>query len=526
MSFGGSRCFDRRDFLRLSGAGLAGAVILGLAGTGAWARTPPSVVREAEEAEERFGVPAELLLAIGYENAALEMPSPEAGEYDPKSPHGMGGYGTMDLHKDPTSDTLVRAASLARLSEVSLKTDRRSNILGGAAVIAEAAGHPGPGDLNAYFDAVAEVWSGPRFANDVYQTLNEGFSTRLRSGERATLAPQPEAETRALAMSMAAGQYPGSTWEGAHADNHTVSDREGAYDINKIVVHIGEGGYRKILDWFKDARSRGSAHYTVGRAGEVGQSVLEKDVAWHAGWWSYNTSSVGIEHEGYTGVGGFTDTMYRSSASLAAYLCKKYEIPVDRAHIVGHDEVPGCDGSGGGADCHTDPGRYWDWTKYMDLVRSYAGSSSPVTPAPTTTPVASSTYGMVVDNKTAGRFFASSNWKPGSFNSQRYGADFRYVTPKAVSDPATFKVKIPTTGQYDVFAWWPSHSSYNGAAPIKIQTTGGAKWLKLDQRVSGGRWVYLGAFGLGAGDGGYIQVSRWTSSSGPIFADAVKVVRR
>lgn len=323
---------------------------------------------------------------------------------------------------------------------------------------------------------------------------------------------------------MATPDYSGSTWYGAYSGNYTSATRPSSNSINKIVVHVTQGSWSSAINWFKDSRAGVSAHYTVRSSdGIIGQSVQEKDIAYHAGYWPYNQTSIGIEHEGYVSdPKWFTEAMYRSSAKLSAYLCKKYNIPIDRSHIIGHNEVPNA--------THTDPGGNWNWTKYMSYVREAAGATtsavSPVTPAPTTTPVSSSTYSMVVDNKTTGRFFASSNWKLGNFHSQRYGADFRYTTPKAVSDLATFKVKIPTTGQYDVFVWWPAHSSYNGAAPIQIQTTTGIKTLKLNQRISGAKWVYLGAFGLGAGDGGYVRMSRWTSSSGPIFADAVKVVRR
>ena len=39
----------------------------------------------------------------------------------------------------------------------------------------------------------------------------------------------------------------------------------------------------------------------------------EADIAWHAGNWTYNTRSIGIEHEGYVGESGwFTDAMYRA----------------------------------------------------------------------------------------------------------------------------------------------------------------------------------------------------------------------
>jgi len=89
--------------------------------------------------------------------------------------------------------------------------------------------------------------------------------------------------------------------------------------------------------------------------------VREADIAWHAGNWEYNTRSVGIEHEGWVDRPAyFTDALYERSARLTAAVCDRYGIPKDRAHVIGHYEVPGSD--------HTDPGRDWDWARYMRLV--------------------------------------------------------------------------------------------------------------------------------------------------------------
>ncbi|MBY6278330.1 MAG: N-acetylmuramyl-L-alanine amidase, partial [Symbiobacterium thermophilum] len=40
------------------------------------------------------------------------------------------------------------------------------------------------------------------------------------------------------------------------------------------------------------------------------------------------------------------------------------------------------------------------------------------------------------------------------------------------------------------------------------------------------RWVHLGTFRLLAGDREIIAVSRWTSGTGYVIADAFRVVRR
>jgi hypothetical protein len=67
--------------------------------------------------------------------------------------------------------------------------------------------------------------------------------------------------------------------------------------------------------------------------------------------------------------------MYSSSAALVRYLAAKYNIPLDRAHIIGHDDVPGPTSSTQ-AGMHWDPGPFWDWARYMALLRAPSGSDA------------------------------------------------------------------------------------------------------------------------------------------------------
>ena len=369
---------DRGDFLRiacggLAAAGFAGASLLGPGGGVLLAQGTSGLEAEFKAAAAEYGVPKVLLLAMGYVNTLWEMPPPSATPYDPDDLHGRGAYGLMQLAKTPSKDTLGEAASLTGLSEGEIKTDREANILGGAAVLADIVGRSKPSDLNGWYDAVSEYGGGPLYANEVYRVLKNGASATISTGERVELAPQPGAETQALfGTRQVAADYPGATWWGNNGQNYSNRDR-GAAAISMIVIHVAQGSYADTLNWFRNPDNTGSsAHYTVSKYGAVGQSVREEDIAWHAGWWDTNKRSIGIEHAGYvSNPSWFTNEMYRSSARLSAYLCKRYRIPIDRQHIIGHNQVPGCAGSGGGINCHTDPGRYWNWDKYVRLVRYY-----------------------------------------------------------------------------------------------------------------------------------------------------------
>ena len=99
------------------------------------------------------------------------------------------------------------------------------------------------------------------------------------------------------------------------------------------------------------------------------------DIAWHAGNWAYNVRSVGIENVGHTAdPAGFTMREYRATARLAAVIARRSVIPIDRHHIIGHYQVPDPNDplQGGGIDGHTDPGPYWKWKVFMNLVERFA----------------------------------------------------------------------------------------------------------------------------------------------------------
>lgn len=195
---------SRRYFLRLSGVGFAAAV-LGVAGSGKlFAQVDPaysSLVEEFEEAADEYDVPMSLLLAMGYVNTRWEMPPPEVSAYEPGDPHGRGAYGIMQLVRNDTADTLGEASRLTGIDEERLKANRKSNILGGAALLAEAQGER-PARLGDYFGAisgrggrrlfkaVAGIGAGEFYAEQVFDVLRRGTYETILDGEQVELPPQ------------------------------------------------------------------------------------------------------------------------------------------------------------------------------------------------------------------------------------------------------------------------------------------------------------------------------------------------
>ena len=164
--------------------------------------------------------------------------------------------------------------------------------------------------------------------------------------------------------------YPPAVLRGAPNSNYTPSNRPVEYPIEYVVIHYTAG-----MGFPIPYGPGGLAHYGIAQDGRVEQTLPEKHIAWHAGNWAINCRSVGIEHVGYGRPADWTDALLRSSAKLTAAICKKYRIPVDRAHIIGHSEVPGAN--------HTDVGPAFPWARYVALVKEAGGQAPVKPPAPT-----------------------------------------------------------------------------------------------------------------------------------------------
>ncbi|BAD40053.1 N-acetylmuramoyl-L-alanine amidase [Symbiobacterium thermophilum] len=464
------------------------------------------------KAADAYGVPVELLVALAYAETRLD-------DHD-GVPSVAGGYGVMHLVSNPQVTTLDLAAKLTGLDPARLRTDTAANILGGAALLAHYAAEQGADvkslKLGDWFEAVArysqlEGVAARDYALQVYEFLNRGIDAVV-DGEEIRIEPQavtPDLGRFAGLITVQSQDYGPAAWVPAHSSNYTASNRPSSYPIRYIVIHVTQGSYSGTISWFQNPSSNVSAHYVIRSSdGAITQMVREKDIAWHAGNWTYNTQSIGIEHEGWvSSCTWFTDAMYRASAALTRNIAQKYGIPMTRSYIIGHNEVPGA--------THTDPGSCWDWNYYMSLVTQSSGS-----------------WSAIVDNTTSGRFRASSNWGTSSWSSQRYGSNYRFAEPKAVSDAAYYKFNIPSTGNYDIYMWYPANSGYNDRTPVVIWQANSAGTgttpvtVYVNQRQNGGRWVHLGTFRLLAGDREIIAVSRWTSGTGYVIADAFRVVRR
>ncbi|MFF4833846.1 N-acetylmuramoyl-L-alanine amidase [Streptomyces sp. NPDC001315] len=293
--------------------------------------------------------------------------------------------------------TLPKAAELTGLSAEELRTDPAANVAGGAALLAAAQqdlGEPLSADPADWYGAVArfsgadDTSTAAAYANDVYDVLRGGEERITDAGQQVALAAQPEltpdtaqlgrtglrttsADGTECPKSVSCEWIPAPYEEFGDNDygNHDLGDRPASQSIKYIVIHDTEGAWDGVLNLVQDP-TYVSWNYTLRSTdGHIAQHVKAQDVAWHAGNWYVNAKSVGLEHEGFltSPDAWFTEAMYRSSARLVKYLAKKYDIPLDRQHILGHDNVPGPT-TGTVPGMHTDPGPYWDWRHYFELL--------------------------------------------------------------------------------------------------------------------------------------------------------------
>ena len=139
---------------------------------------------------------------------------------------------------------------------------------------------------------------------------------------------------------------PNIIWKGSP---NFWSGRQG-YKPEFVVIHIMAGTLVGTDSWFNNPKSQVSAHYGIGKKGEIHQYVKEEDTAWHAGIVSSPTAllvkpninpnlySIGIEHEGSES-DTWTEEMKRASASMIRDVCMRWNIPIDRNHIIGHYQI-------------------------------------------------------------------------------------------------------------------------------------------------------------------------------------------
>lgn len=357
-----------------------------------------SIKQVFTQASTDTGVPASLLEALCYMEGHL---SNHAG-----TPSIDNGYGCMHLVKNRRSDTLDHAATLLGIDVQTLKTDLATNIRGGAVILAEDARQLSPhaslpSHLADWYGAVAlysnAVTRGTAlmYADALYVLLHQGFSATTDSGELITLPPQSVTPNRATAAHVQGTthlpatctpndgktDFPGAVdciLDSHTYDCHLVANTSPcSYEgvdaprealVKFVSIQTIDGTVQDALNTLQDPDSATSVHYLVDSYGTVYQILPERDIAYHLDNFWYNQHSIGIEHAGFTAAGyrWYNASQYLASARLTAYLLKKYNLPLDRYHVIGQSTVPAS--TLPSSPNRVDPGPYWLWDYYFALI--------------------------------------------------------------------------------------------------------------------------------------------------------------
>lgn len=118
--------------------------------------------------------------------------------------------------------------------------------------------------------------------------------------------------------------------------------------IQFIVVHwVGNANTSALANrnYFeslaKTHTTSASSHYIVGLNGEIIRCIPDDEVAFHAGSYSMNRKSIGIEDCHPDWEGKFNEHTYNSLVELCANLCKQYGIDIN--NVIRHYDVTGKD---------------------------------------------------------------------------------------------------------------------------------------------------------------------------------------
>ncbi|MFI7128393.1 N-acetylmuramoyl-L-alanine amidase [Nonomuraea sp. NPDC050153] len=395
--------------------------------TPAHAQDPGDRQQAFAAAAQEFEVPESILLGVSYLESRWDahagQPSNDAG-FGPMHLTDAAAYTASNHHSEGEEDargdetrplpapepqaspaeipaslrTMEKAAQLTGETHERLRTDDVANIRGGAALLADyqkALGAPLSANPAEWYGAVAkysgaqEAGAAKFFADEVFTTIKDGVARTTDDGQRVALPAVPGLdkiekwlEKLGLRPSRTDGvecpvsvscEWIPSAYQELPPDDYghyDLANRPVSQKIEYIIIHDMEGYFDSSIRLNQDPKYGASWQYSVRSSdGHIAQHIKGKDVAWQAGNWYINAKSIGIEHEGFLAEGStwYTEAMYRSSARLVRYLAFRYGIPLDRAHILGHDNVPGTLPTTV-KGMHEDPGPFWDWAHYFKLM--------------------------------------------------------------------------------------------------------------------------------------------------------------
>jgi hypothetical protein len=379
--------------------------------------TLPGLATYFEEAYWRYpNIPKGVLEALAYSASRITNLQPQNNEtYNCTAmPERYGIFGLVENGRSYFKNNLWTVCTVSNITPEQFKKDVRLQILTVAKYLGREATarrmnmYVSPEDFAGVLDILSEIpddssevniYARSLYLYDIYDHLQKGipslnvlptavdlnkiFSGPLLQKLKAKEVTIHYDKDSVLYYNRPTGpagiadsaDYPSAVFIQASTGNYRTG-RNGT-KVTNITIHTTQGSYAGTISWFKNPQATVSSHYVVRSSdGQVTQMVHETDMAFHVR--SANPFTIGIEHEGFVDQGAtwYTDKLYRSSAMLVRAICSSRSIDKTTCYrgpatagtnflpvtvrIKGHQHYSG--------NTHTDPGKYWNWTKYADML--------------------------------------------------------------------------------------------------------------------------------------------------------------
>jgi len=166
----------------------------------------------------------------------------------------------------------------------------------------------------------------------------------------------------------------------------------------------------------------------------------------------------------------YTDPLYQTSADCVRAMANQFGFAKDRNHVVGHGEKSNSAwvawagpnlGINPSCNTHTDPGPYWDWNKFMNMINGAVNNAAVVSMSyPSSVTTGQSFSATVTMNNNGTSYWVNSNGHNlGSQNPQdntRWGlgrVGFAGTISPGQNCAFTFNCTAPTTAGSYAFDW-------------------------------------------------------------------------
>lgn len=112
----------------------------------------------------------------------------------------------------------------------------------------------------------------------------------------------------------------------------------------------------------------------------------------------------------------------------------------------------------------------------------------------------------------------------GTDNPFEAGSVLKIATIKKGKEAvASWSAAIPQRGVYSVYVSYTQADSNTSEARYTVHTAGGPVEVKVNQKMGGGSWIYIGSYEFMAGESELVSLSNISNASGNVVADAVKI---